>query len=314
MKLYGNKPGWAESLVAAAKPSVTLRSGISPELAALPYWRELLKLQARAMVHHTQTRRWLQLLNSHPSFSDYVQGYPRLLYKIYRPYLTDTLPMPARLAVLASHYQFIFERGLGPLVGQASRAPVRLAAFEARDGARFGVDLRAIGPLEREGELVLQLIRGETLLCSVAFTFAWRGEQLAVNVGCVQGAKGETTLDAIRMATRELYGARPKQLLVTLVRQLGHALGCSQMLLVSNANRVVRGAMRQGRVLSDYDQLWAELGAQRQPDGDWSLMCAPLAAPDMESIPSKKRAEARRRHELVEGLAREINARLADQG
>lgn len=312
MRLYGPAPGWAERLVAEAKPSVTIRSGVSPELAALPYWRELLKLRLRAMVHREHTRRWLQLLNSHPAFSEYVRNCPRFLYKIYRPYLTNTLPMPARLAVLASHYHFIFERGLAPIVAQASHARVPLAAFEGKNGTRFGLNLCAVGTLEREGELVLQLTREDTLLYSVAFTFAWRGESHAVTVGCIQGAKTPGTLEAIRLATRELHGVRPKHLLVTLVRQLGHALGCSHMLLVSNANRVVRGAMRQGRVLSDYDQLWCEMGAQVQPDGDYRLCCQGLEAPDMDSIPSKKRAEARRRHELVAQLGTAVSARLCE--
>jgi uncharacterized protein VirK/YbjX len=54
---------------------------------------------------------------------------------------------------------------------------------------------------------------------------------------------------------------------------------------VSNANRVVKSAIRQGRVHSDYDQLWIELGAEQQQDGDYLLACRPLAPLDLDSIP-----------------------------
>ncbi|MFL6671657.1 MAG: DUF535 family protein [Massilia sp.] len=310
MRLHNGRPGWAEELVAGARPSITIRSGISPELPALPYWRELLKLKARALVHRRHTRRWLQLLNSHPAFSEYVQNWPRFLYKIYRPYLTNTLCMQGRLDALASHYQFIFQRGLGQVVAQASRGGIVLASAGGKSGASYQVRLRAVGTLEREGDLALQLCQGEAVLYSVAFTFAWRGESMAVSVGCIQGANSADALDAIRQATRELHGMRPKHLLVTLVRDLGHALGCRRLYLVSNANRVVRGAMRQGRVRSDYDQLWLDLGATREPDGDYVLPCAALAEPDLDSIPSKKRAQARRRHEVVGRMARELTGRL----
>jgi uncharacterized protein VirK/YbjX len=310
MRLHNGDPGWAERLVANATPSITIRSGVSRDMPAIPYWRELLKLKARAMVHREQTRRWLQLLNSHPAFSEYVQNWPRFLYKIYRPYLTGTLTMEARLAVLASHYQFIFQRGLGPMVAQASYAGVALAAIEGKTGVRYQVRLRAVGTLEREGDLTLQLCEGDEALYAVAFTFGWRGAALAVSIGCIQGSNSEGTLDAIRRATRELHGLRPKQLLVSLVRHLGHALGCERLYLVSNANRVVRSAMRQGRVWSDYDQLWSELGAERQPDGDYLLPCAAPAAQCLESVPSKKRAEARRRHELMAALVGTVTARL----
>jgi hypothetical protein len=95
-----------------------------------------------------------------------------------------------------------------------------------------------------------------------------------------------------------------------LVRQLGHAYGCERMLMVSNRNRVIYKAIRNGRVLADYDQLWEELGARLRPDGDWELDCALVAAPDMENIPSKKRSEARKRHELVSRMAAEVCAAL----
>jgi uncharacterized protein VirK/YbjX len=307
MKLH---EGWTQRLVALATPSVTISSGVSRELKTVPYLRELFKLKARSLVHRAHTRRWLHLLNSHPAFSEYVLHCPRLLYKIYRPYLTNTLPIEERLAVLASHYQFVFRRGLGQTVAQASHAGVTLAAIEGKTGTRYEISLRAVGTLEREGEMVLQLVQASAPLCSIAFTFAHRDGSDVVSVGCLQGGNGGDTLDAIRHATRELHGLRPKQLLVTLVRQLGHAFGCQELRLVSNANRVVRGAMRQGRVSADYDQLWTELGAQRRHDGDFSLRCETLRAPCMESIASKKRAEARRRHEVVAALCAGVTAGL----
>ncbi|MGZ5199942.1 MAG: DUF535 family protein, partial [Telluria sp.] len=134
MRLYTGEPGWTEQLLAGAEPSITIRSGVSRELRAVPYWRELLKLKLRSLVHQEQTRRWLELLNSHPAFSEYVRNWPRFLYKVYRPYLTATLPMEARRAMLASHYQFMFSRGLGPMLVQASASGVKLAAFDGKSG------------------------------------------------------------------------------------------------------------------------------------------------------------------------------------
>jgi uncharacterized protein VirK/YbjX len=85
------------------------------------------------------------------------------------------------------------------------------------------------------------------------------------------------------------------------------------MVMVSNRNRVIYKAIRNGRVLADYDQLWEELGARKRADGDWELACAKVAAPDLESIPSKKRSEARKRHEVVSRLADEVCIALRAQ-
>jgi uncharacterized protein VirK/YbjX len=204
----------------------------------------------------------------------------------------------------------MFRRGLGQTLARACLGPVVLAEAEGRSGLRYQIQLRTVTMFDREGELVLQLTQDDKALYTVAFTVAPRDGRPAVSVGCVQGGKTEDAREAIRTATRELHGIRPKQLMATLVRQLGHEYGCARMLMVSNRNRVIYKAIRNGRVLADYDQLWEEMGAQQRPDGDWELDCAPVAAPDLGSIPSKKRSEARKRHELVSRLANDVCAAL----
>jgi uncharacterized protein VirK/YbjX len=310
MKLYREEQGWTERLIASATPSVTLRSAVPPHLAGFKSVRELAKIRLRALLHPRQTPRWLQLLNAHPAFSEYVRNCPRFLYKVYRPYISHALDAEARLDAIRAHYDFMFRRGLGQTLARACLGPVVLAEAQGRSGLRYEIQLRTVTMFDREGELVLQLTQDDKVLYTVAFTVAPRDGRPAVSIGCIQGGKTDDAREAIRTATRELHGIRPKQLMAILVRQLGHEYGCARMLMVSNQNRVIYKAIRNGRVLADYDGLWEELGAVKRPDGDWELDCAPVAAPDLESIPSKKRSEARKRHELVSRLANEVCAAL----
>lgn len=306
MKLYREEHGWAERLIASAAPSVTLRSAVPPHLAGFKSVRELAKIRLRAVLHPRQTPRWLHLLNAHPAFSEYVRNCPRFLYKVYRPYISHALEADERLEAIRAHYDFMFRRGLRETLARASVGPVVLAEAAGKSGVPYQIQLRTVNMFDREGELVLQLTQDDKALYTVAFTVAPRDGRLAVSIGCIQGGKTEDAREAIRTATRELHGIRPKQLMATLVRQLGHEYGCERMVLVSNRNRVIYKAIRNGRVLADYDQLWTELGAQLRPDGDWELACAPVAAPDLDGIPSKKRSEARKRHELVSRLANDV--------
>jgi len=306
MKLYREEHGWAERMIASAAPSVTLRSAVPPHLAGFKSVRELAKIRLRAVLHPRQTPRWLHLLNAHPAFSEYVRNCPRFLYKVYRPYISHALDANERLEAIRAHYDFMFRRGLRETLARASVGPVVLAEAAGKSGLPYQVQLRTVNMFDREGELVLQLTQDDNALYTVAFTVAPRDGRLAVSVGCIQGGKTEDAREAIRTATRELHGIRPKQLMATLVRQLGHEYGCERMVLVSNRNRVIYKAIRNGRVLADYDQLWTELGAQLRPDGDWELACAPVAAPDLDGIPSKKRSEARKRHEVVSRLAADV--------
>lgn len=290
---------------------ITLRSGLAGTSGPLSRMRDSVKLQWRALSNREATLGWLQLLNSHPLFADLVKARPRLLYKIYRPYLSNALDCRQRLALLQDHYRFVFRRGLGPLVVQAARRAVVLSSIEGKSGLPYHLQLRAIEPLEREGELVLQLMQGETLVYSSAFSFFNSDAGMTLGIGCMQGPQGEHGLQTIKDATRELHGLRPKNLMVRLLRQLGHEYGCAELRLVGNANRALTSsATRKGKVHADYDSLWQELEAQPRADGDFRLACEALGAPDMAAIPSKKRSEARKRHETLEQLIAAVRSGL----
>jgi uncharacterized protein VirK/YbjX len=290
---------------------ITLRSGLRTELDGFAYLRESFKLSTRALLYPRQTERWLQLLNSHPLFGQMLPSCPRLVNKIYRSYFSTRLRCQDRLDVLQTHYDVVIRRGLAPLVARAAQAPVELCRLQARcPNSDYRIELRAGGVLCREGELILQLMHGADLLVSIAFSFLRHDDGIAIGIGCLQGHPGSGSLEAIRSATRELHGARPKNLLVRMVRQFGHDLGCTQLVLVGNRNRVVTSSMRQGKVHADYDGLWEEMNAWRRPDGDFGLACEDLPAPRMEEIASKKRSEARKRHEMLLAAGEALRAQL----
>jgi uncharacterized protein VirK/YbjX len=262
------------------------------------------------MLYPRQTGRWLALLNSHPLFAQMLPSCPRLVNKIYRSYFSTRLRCDDRLDVLQTHYDTVIRRGLAPLVARAAQGPVELCRLNARADAGYRIELRAGGLLCREGELVLRLMHGADLLYSIAFSFLRHDGGIAIGIGCLQGAHGGGGLEPVRAATRELHGMRPKNLLVRLVRQFGHDLDCAELVLVGNRNRVVTTSMRQGKVHADYDALWEELHAWRRPDGDFGLACDSLQEPVMEEIASKKRSEARKRHEMLVAAIEAIRAQV----
>jgi uncharacterized protein VirK/YbjX len=292
------------------KQTITLGSSLEGLGGGEKYKRQAVKVMLRGLLHWRQTRRWLQHLNANPIFSDLVRACPRLILKIYRPYLSKTLSCQQRLDVLIAHYRFVFAQGLGRLVSLAAREPVSLASVCGKSGRRYQIALRAVGILEREGELVLQLSDAEGVIYSAAFSFFFHGTVPAIGIGCIQGPRGDDGLERIREATRDLHGLRPKNLLVRLVRQLGYEYGCDQLILVGNGNRTVP-SVRDGRVFADYDALWQELGAEACPNGDFSLGCETLAALDLEAVASKKRSEARKRHALLEEMIAAVRASMA---
>jgi len=290
----------------AGPATVTVRTGANG-FSGAARWRELGKLLLRAWWHGDVTRDWLAAINAQPLLQALAAARPRLIVKIHRPYLTNTLTPAERVALLQAHYDFVLRRGLGALMLRAARLGATLAQVSGKSGALYRVELRAVEPMEREGELVLQLYREDQLVYSTAFSFLRELRGDFVGVGCLQGPRMATGLDLIRTVTRDLHGLRPKRLLVTLVNVIGYATGCSAVRLVGNENRTVRRSQKQGKVHADYDAFWLECGALRRPDGDFEMPCTAVTAPDLSLVPSHKRSAARKRHEIVQALARAIS-------
>jgi len=287
---------------------IRLRTALIHERDGIRYILEFLKLSLRALPRWRTTRRWMAFLNAQPIFASLLPAYPRLIHKIYRPYFSRTLRCRDRLAVLETHYRTMLAQGLASLIVQAAAEPLVLCSVAAKSPQRYRLQLHAAATMVREGELVLQLMREESLVYSLAFSVMPGDGGLAIGIGCVQGPPADG-LTLGRMATRELYGMRPKNLLVRVVRQLGHDWGCQQLIMASNRNRIMRRT-RQRPVMADYDGLWLELGAVCGPDGNYSLPCEALPAPCWDAIPSKKRSEARQRHAMLAAATEAIGAAL----
>lgn len=284
---------------------ITIQSAVA-HLSGWRRTRELIKIGLRAAYNWRVTNAWLILLNSQPILRELSQSKPRLILKVYRPYLSLALPAVRRLAAIRDHYGFVLASGLGPLTLLAARQPEILANAIGKSGSQLQLKLAAVDPMEREGELVLQLFNDGELIYSCAFSYIEGEHGIVLAIGCLQGPKVAHGQQLVRNTTRELHGLRPKTLLVRLLAHLGHHQRCAGVRLVGNKNRVVLAAIRKGKVHADYDALWRELQAFQRPDGDFELACEQIQPPCLVTVPSKKRAEVRRRHDMLEGLASSV--------
>ena len=270
-----------------------------------------LKAALGALFFPRQRTRWQAFLGSMPGLSSLAQLHPCLRFKIYRPYASRQLACADRLALLEGHYRFLWQAGARTLVERAARQPVVLAVFEGKDGGLYRLQLTAIHDSYREGELCLRLTRDGQPLYLASFLFLPRADGVSLQLGALQGLRSEAGAQAVKTATRALHGCRPKNLMVTALRDFGDFFACNNLFLISNDNRIALNARRRRHIAADYDLAWQELHALRMRDGNYHLPCAPYRVPDLAEVPSKKRADARRRGELLLSMTADMRAQLA---
>ena len=294
-----DKPTSEKKSSSTSTTSVSLYTGLTGTRPGLSYVREYLKLTLRSRINYSLANQWVAFWNSTSLLTEIAHSEPSVLKKIFRPYLTNRLTCYDRLDVLTSHYRLIAQHGLGDIVLRSATSPVQLCEFSGRSEHLYQIRLVVDNTMEREGEMVLQLFGAGSVLFSVAFTFFDHTRAPTVAIGCLQGGRSFDNQEQIRFATRDLFGLRPKTLMVRLVQHIGHQLGYRDLLLVGNQNRTVHQQLRKGIVFADYDTTWLELGAECRADGDFKMACSALAEPDFLAIASNKRSEAKKRFALL---------------
>ena len=283
----------------------------APQQPALRQHGHRIKAALGAIVFPLQRARWQAFIAGTPGLAALAQVHPSLRYKIYRPYANRQFGCAARVELLCGHYRFLWQAGARPLVEYAARRALVLAAIEGKDGATYRLQLTAIHDSHREGDLCLRLTRDGVSLYLASFLFRPKAGGGTIELGALQGLRSAEGAQAVKDATRALHGCRPKNLMVAALRDLGDFFGCTDLGLVGNANRIALNWRRRRRIACDYDLAWQELHAQPAGDGNYRLPCIPCRMPELELLPSKKRADARRRGAMLVQLAADMRWNVA---
>ncbi|WP_447752634.1 VirK/YbjX family protein [Pseudomonas nicosulfuronedens] len=241
--------------------------------------------------------RWSRCIQGLPALSvSYKNGLPPA-QKHWRKYLCRHWSVRRRLAALLEHYS-----QLDCLPGSwkerlLALGPVSLCQVPLKSGEALEVLLEP-SDFYREGELGLYMRNGEgERLYSLSFTFGKGGQLL---IGGLQGPR--TTMDegTVKWLGKEMFGLRPKNLLLTVLYTLGEQMGGRQLLGISDAAHTCSHKLK-----SSYDTFWQEAQASRH-DRHWYRLPEREPVRDIAEVKSQRRSEFRRREALREEVSSAI--------
>jgi uncharacterized protein len=165
---------------------------------------------------------------------------------------------------------------------------------------------------EHEGELTVSLFESDRRLYSLTFTLARIGAELTAYVGGLQGLRSTEAVDIYRSLTHRMHGLRPRDLLVTAFRLLCDSLGVARILAISDSKRICSNSYHSPgeRVFSSYDSVWIECGGVPRDDAFFELSPR-LTQRSVKEIPSRKRAQYRRRYAMIDVMAQQVGDAVA---
>jgi uncharacterized protein VirK/YbjX len=184
------------------------------------------------------------------------------------------LAQPARMHLLATHYDRVFTqfgRGISRQLLHGSRIP--LLSIHGRDGSSYRLVMERGMTNAHEGELTVSLVGKDDLsIASVSLVAGslHQNEPVDLWIGGLQGCKAGGAKAVTVCATKDLWGLRPKDLLLQAVYGLADAFQVDQIKAISNAEHV--HARRTGKSwAADYDAYWLQLGGEAIAGGYYRL-------------------------------------------
>jgi len=258
-------------------------------------YRTALKYIIRALCMPRQHDAYLAFVFDHPRMSAYQRRDPRVLERHFHRYLHRQWDRQARLTSIRQYYQFAITRLPGLLFeaiyiyGNAT-----LGSLTLKDGSQLKLCLRPPIFYGSEGELCIQLSDANDhpvyrIILSVI------DDQQTVAIGCIQGPDGENSKDTVRDLTKNMYGMRPKQLMLSLAYAFAQHFGIQRILAISNAAHPLRRV--RDKFQADYDSFWQEQKGEDMGNG-WFLLPETLSRKSESEVSSQHRSAFRRREAL----------------
>ncbi|EKL9186681.1 VirK family antimicrobial peptide resistance protein, partial [Salmonella enterica] len=163
---------------------------------------------------------------------------------------------------------------------------------------------------DREGELTLTLCFNDTPLARLSFSFIrHEGKQIALVAG-LQGPSKHIGPQVIRNATKDCYGLFPKRMLYEAFATLMQACNVDEIYAVSENNHVYRQLrylfQKKKTFVASYSEFWESLNGVKK--GALYHLPSQVMRKAPESIPSKKRAEYRKRYHILDTIIQEVNS------
>ncbi len=273
----------------------------------------------RCLASYSEAQAWHEWLDLHPIKLAAAIN-PTLFRKIIRPYVDPRWTRERVLLALQAHFDFVAARLDAPTFLQScTPAGFRLWEFTTDAGRHFEVRWVNDGNFSKEGELSLVLRDVQTgrilsgLTALVVREASRPGHGLLI--GGVQGADPAIDKPLLKEALKGLHGLRPKALLLFVTQEIAVAWQLARIVAVDNDTHISRhhdyALNRRRRPVLAYDEFWQESGGVRRGDGYFELPLRLVRRPDV-AIKAHKRSQYQQRYALLDCLAADLQARLAD--
>lgn len=239
-----------------------------------------------------------------------MREFPPIRQFVVRPYVNSHWSFSKRIAAIEDHYRLIKDRV--PFLNLSNDETVEVTDLDL-SGEKLRIVLDRPKWMRGEGELGVSLFHGIDRIYTAMFSVSDAEGRLQIVVGNLQG-DGRDRSALYKEFTKTLFGMRPRDFLVHVLKLMGEEMGCSEILGISDDGHRSSHWLTKAKKLSTYDAIWAEHGGVKDTGIRFFRIPAHFAKRADADIPANKRAQYRRRYQLMDDLQSRIKARITGAG
>ena len=236
---------------------------------------------------------------------------PHLLEKVFRPYLSLKKSNYENAQIISSHYGYIKSNfKYNELNLKLSNEGIILFYFEV-DKRLYTAKLIYDSKFRREGEITLQIQDDNCEpIYSLSFCFH-NSDNLNILIGSLQGpVSSPSTNLLIKKLTKQLYGLRPKDLMIKILIGIANTLNINKIYAISNKYHVFNtNRYKSINVSSNYDNHWSNISGKKVTQ-DFFLLPSTDLRKSPEDISRNKRAMYRKRYAWLDQMYIDIRNNL----
>jgi uncharacterized protein VirK/YbjX len=265
---------------------------------------------ARAIVAFRSLRPFLNAPIG-KSLGKLVKQRPEIIGLVVLSYQCSVWRAKTRLAKIVDHCSVIDEIGQ-PLDFPLDSYLEFLGLSEISKGLR--VIISQPKWLFRDGLLTMHLFAGTQMIYSLSFSFFYHGNDRAVFIGQIQGAKSDRVREQYRQLTKACFGMRPRDLLIEIFRIFCSAVAVKHIFCVAEEYRHqhYRHFFKEGNTITsaNYNSIWEDRGGVRA-DKSFYRLDVELRRRSDKTTAAKKRRMYQGRYAMLDSIEAKVSESLS---
>ena len=267
----------------------------------------------RCYLHQKEITELFAFFAKTPLRQKLLAGNPSFVEQVTRAFFYKEASWTERIALVENHIRYLENIGTAELLEKlyCTHEPVELWKDEFQE-QQLSLALWFHGGQRKEGCLSLVLRWGKEDLYQIMFWLSpgLNAAESAVWIGALQGTQQGNAI--IKVLTKHYFGYRTKNLIFYGMRSVAEILGCKNIYAVTNDGYYAMNHVRLDRKLkTSFSDFWEECGGIPCEDKRFYVIPVEESRKEMSELKPSKRANHRRRYELMDDITAAIATSLS---